>query len=457
MSCRRTVVALVGLLVAACSSGTGPGPPIRTLTAADDGPVGFAASTTGGAGRPTVTVTTLADSGPGSLRDALAAGGNIGFTAGLAGTIHAGSPLDVPSDTTVDGTGATVTISGNGMATAGRNVIIRRLRFAAIDATDTSDAVWVHDGASLVWVDHNTFSMPITDGSVDVTRQATDVELSANHFIGTAKTDLLGHASPDGTPPLVDMTVRDNWYDHAGERTPKMRHGRFDVFHNVVEDWGYLGTTGGSGNGMDSSCGALAYIHDNAFISSGNPKAFITTPTGCDPTRPPAALMGDNLAVNVAPPVSVLPDLVTWPQTVTLPQAAPMTADLAAAIKAAAGADAPTGPPPTTTTVPPSTTGASTTTTRPVTTTTAGNVPQNVTVTRTGPSSLTISWAAVTGATSYKWRLYACAGTKLDDGSTGQTSTPRTALGPGCYYATVQANVGGILGPVGQSGQVTLP
>jgi hypothetical protein len=68
---------------------------------------------------PTLTVTSTADSGPGSLRDALAAavpGSTVTFASGLSGTITLLSTLFLMQDVTIDGPGASVlTVNGNGL------------------------------------------------------------------------------------------------------------------------------------------------------------------------------------------------------------------------------------------------------------------------------------------------------------------------------------------------------
>lgn len=60
----------------------------------------------------TTTVTSLADSGAGTLRAALATGGNIDFQAGLNGTITLATSLSVSANASIDATGNSITISG---------------------------------------------------------------------------------------------------------------------------------------------------------------------------------------------------------------------------------------------------------------------------------------------------------------------------------------------------------
>jgi hypothetical protein len=64
---------------------------------------------------PTVTVTSPNDSGPGSLRDAVAVGGNIGFDSSLTGkVITLVSPIQIEKSVTIDGRAAVaLTIDGD--------------------------------------------------------------------------------------------------------------------------------------------------------------------------------------------------------------------------------------------------------------------------------------------------------------------------------------------------------
>ena len=76
---------------------------------------GFGKNTTGGKSGKVIEVTNLKDSGSGSLRDAVSKSGRtwIVFKRGLKGTIKLKSVLKVGSNTTIDGRGANITVTGH--------------------------------------------------------------------------------------------------------------------------------------------------------------------------------------------------------------------------------------------------------------------------------------------------------------------------------------------------------
>lgn len=453
---------MVGLTLAAPAQA----PPAAAETAAQ--PTGFAAGTTGGTGRVAVTVTSLADTGPGTLRDALArGGGNVQFAPTLVGVISLTSVLSVPADTTIDGAGADVTISSNGLHVDGlagaRNVWIRHLRFHDINATSTSDAIWISDGAVGVWVDHDSFDGAIIDGSVDVTRAATDVELSWNHFVhdplsdgGDDKTNLLGAAVPTAAPPtpIVDLTVDHNWYERTNSRNPMVRSCRCDVFDNVLDNTG----TSSGGYGMKAGCGASVWIRDNAWLNQNGNRFPLTTETGCASDRIPAALVEQPYTIGVAAPASTAQP-VTWPATAAGPAAQPMDGTEVTTVEADAGYRPPGSPPTTTTTSSPTTTAPVTTTSTtsaPTTTTAPAGVP-TVTAKSAAADAITLTWTAVSAATGYRWTIYTCTKTLVVTKQTAALTKTIDHLAAGCYYATVTAKVAGVMGPAGTSGQVSLP
>lgn len=475
---KRTICfAAVATLVVTSALGVFGLRPAPSAAASTGQPAGFAASSVGGQGQPHLTVTSLKDTGPGTLRAALAAGSaNVTFQAGLSGTITLGAVVEIPSDTTIDGAGADITISRNGFhvggwgaiagqppATPVHDVWIRHLHFHDINATSASDAIGIGMAATNVWVDHNTFDGAITDGSVDVTQAATDVEISWNHFVhdpisdaGDDKTDLVGAAVPTSDPPtpIVDLTVDHNWYEHTNSRNPMTRSCRCDVYDNVLDNTG----TATGGYGMKAGCGATLWARDDAWLNQNGNRSPLTFESGCATGRQPAALVEGVYAVGVTAPTSTNPSIVTWPQTITVPAAEPMDQTEVNAIKAGAGYN--TAPPQTTTTTTSSTTPSTTTTTLPTTTTTPpSNLPGDVTLVKTASDAVTLSWSAVTGANSYDWRILTCAGVKIYESTTTALTKSKAALTPGCYLGQVSARTAPYpapYGPLVTSNTVTL-
>ena len=101
--------------------------------------VGYGANTVGGAGGRTISVTTLADSGPGSLREALAASGPRVITFGVAGVIDLESPIRVTEPfVTIAGQTAPspgIQIRGETLNIGAHDVIVTHMRFRPGDAT----------------------------------------------------------------------------------------------------------------------------------------------------------------------------------------------------------------------------------------------------------------------------------------------------------------------------------
>lgn len=212
-----------------------------------DEALGFA-QPDGGAAGLRVFVTSLEDSGSGTLREALALPGAkwISFAEGLAGTIEAQSMLQVPSDTTVDGRGADVTVSGNGMTIDGSdNVIITYLKF---DGT-ANDEIRVIDGAGEVWIHHCSFS-DYGDGAIDITRgqpvRPTEVTVSWCHIDHGSKASLIS-ATSDPAAGAADwniyVTFHHTYFDGNSERSPRTRFAKVHHFNNYLREAGYIGAS----------------------------------------------------------------------------------------------------------------------------------------------------------------------------------------------------------------------
>jgi len=227
---------------------------------------GFGAGTTGGAGGPVVTVTNLNDSGPGSLRQAIAAG-NRTVVFGLAGDIVLASYLHVlGAHLTIDGATAPppgVTLRSAGLVIRGsegaHDVIVRaiRVRGAPLDGIQVAsgaynvviDHVSVHgagdgnlditEGARNVTVSWSIFAEPASGKTMLIKYGATRVSLHHSLFVNGATRNPLV-ASDDAGTPAADTTV--------------------DMRNNVVWGWG-------RGYGTAVRYGARANIVANVYAS----------------------------------------------------------------------------------------------------------------------------------------------------------------------------------------------
>jgi len=140
---------------------------------------GFGATTPGGTGQAVVHVTTLADSGPGSLRTALSQG-NRTIVFDVSGTITLSSAVKIKGAfITIDGFTAPppgITLVNAGLYMSGddfaHDLIVQGLRIR--DAK--GDGITIRDSAYNIVVDHVSIQ-GASDGSIDVTRNASDVTI----------------------------------------------------------------------------------------------------------------------------------------------------------------------------------------------------------------------------------------------------------------------------------------
>jgi len=140
---------------------------------------GFGSTTPGGAGGEIVGVTTLDDSGPGSLRDALSQGNRtimfqVSGTITLTSMIKVGGPF-----ITIDGSTALppgITLANAGLYISGNNsahdIIVQNLRVR----NSLGDGITIRDSAYNIVIDHVSIQ-GARDGSIDVTRNASDVTI----------------------------------------------------------------------------------------------------------------------------------------------------------------------------------------------------------------------------------------------------------------------------------------
>lgn len=178
--------------------------------------------------------------------------------------------LRIGSNTTLVGepgaaiTGAALQILGES------NVIIRGLTvsdahdcFPAWDPTDGSSGAWNSEydlvtlrGATNVWVDHNDLSdgdnpdsaqpryfgkpYQVHDGLLDITEASDLVTVSYNRLHDHDKTMLIGSSdSRTGDAGKLRVTLHHNEFRNLGQRVPRLRYGKLDVYNNhYVQDPG---------------------------------------------------------------------------------------------------------------------------------------------------------------------------------------------------------------------------
>jgi pectate lyase len=247
---------------------------------------GFGQHTDGGSGGPVCWVTSLADSGEGSLRACAEAPVRQQVRFRVSGEIHLHSMIAVHSDKTIDGRGAEIRISGQGLSLTGvSNVILANLIFENGDRGPDDDAVHISDGTRNVWIDHCSLSS-WGDGLIDITRGATDITVSWCRFTSHDKVMLIG-ASPRETGDRdIRVTLHHNLFLATEERHPRLRFGKVHAYNNVLERWGSYG--------MASTMSGELLSQANVFVAGWN-KAAIATIAGKDPARGYTRSLDDSL------------------------------------------------------------------------------------------------------------------------------------------------------------------
>jgi pectate lyase len=233
-------------------------------------PEGFGQHTTGGAGGDTYWVTTLGDSGPGSLREGAMSPDPLVIRFSVPGWIKLQSPLHVGPDKTIDGRDAKVAITRFGLVLAKPNVIVENLLFSGIgdvgDLAATQDAILV-DGASDVWIDHNTITK-VADKAIGLDA-GTDVTVSWNRFRDQRQVIQIGcFGCTDALNPAdARVTVHHNLFDGDGYRQPRVSYGKLHAYDNYVANW--------SGQGMSSVRGAELLSQSNVFQAGDKVNAIV--------------------------------------------------------------------------------------------------------------------------------------------------------------------------------------
>lgn len=274
--------------------------------AAAQGYQGFGASTPGGAGGPIVRVTTLADSGPGSLREAVAAGHRtVVFDVG--GDIVLQDYLYVRGAfVTIDGSTAPppgITLRNRGLIIRGsrgaHDVIVRGIRVRA----SAIDGIQVAYGAYNVVIDHVSIAGS-GDGNLDITEDSHDVTVSWSLLAAPAsgKTMLIKY-----NPSRV--TLHHNLFVNANGRNPNVSIDNagtpaadttLDMRNNVVANWS-------SGWGTLVHYGSTANVVANYYTSpastvSKQRQAIIVCATPCqgDPASVGFAHVAGNVSADAA-------------------------------------------------------------------------------------------------------------------------------------------------------------
>lgn len=309
------------------------------------GRAGFGRAVQGGAGGRVVHVRSAGDDGPGSLRAALVGGGarSVVFDSDL--TIHLATPLAIPSQTTIDGRGHRVEITGHGVAGLDivnvHDVIIESIVLhdfgdvAKTKANNTPDAIHIA-AAHEVWIDHDDLSMA-GDKLIAVDEGSTDITVSWNHFHDQQQVFQIGNQANAAQNADQSVTIHHNFFDHTGYRNPVVSTGKAHVYNNYYLDW-QLYAVRAERNGQ-------MVLENNIFQPGPSIRGSLVTPAGdgcndkrtrCD-DRPGLLRATGNLAEAGTKLLTSNPSAVFDPHKDYPYQAQPADAALRARIVAQAG------------------------------------------------------------------------------------------------------------------------
>lgn len=236
-------------------AGVEAGPPdVRAFPGAE----GFAAYTPGGRGGQVIEVTTLDESGPGSLREALAASGprivvfRVGGTITTNDNLRIREPYCTVAGQTAPGDG--IVIRGAALIVNTHDVIIRGMRVRVGDDPngpnpENRDALGIEHGDTPphdVIVDHCSLSWAIDETltswypSHDITVQWTVISEALHNSLhpegGHSKGMLVG-------PGGHRLSVHHNLFAHNHQRNPLFSNDTSsEIINNVVYDWGNQAT-----------------------------------------------------------------------------------------------------------------------------------------------------------------------------------------------------------------------
>ncbi|GJP80106.1 hypothetical protein CLOP_g10336 [Closterium sp. NIES-67] len=209
--------------------------------AATSSVTGGAAKTCGGKYPTGYVVTTEEDVSigwtEGSLRWAMkycTAGVYITFSKSMKITLV--QALYINSDTTIDGRGHQIVITGGPLIVYGvSNVIMHNLEVG--DIPGDTDIMHIRN-TTRVWVDH--LKVYNADrGTISVVYGATDVTVSNSYLHNPNFMQLLGAADDAYYDRNLRVTLYRNWYDRSHQRQPHCRWGSCHVANSLFTAWTY--------------------------------------------------------------------------------------------------------------------------------------------------------------------------------------------------------------------------
>lgn len=227
------------------------------------GAEGGGAHTPGGRGGEVYVVTTLADSGPGTLREALEAGGARIVVFNVAGIIRLKKPISIRAPyITIAGQ----TAPGDGICVAGasvkidaHDVIIRHMRFrrGVTDAARQDDALGARGpGVGNIILDHVSASWGLDENlslyrnifkpGPDADEQKLPaVNITIQNSISSEALNTYSHGYGSTIGGINSTFIRNLWANNISRNPSIGMWGDFNLINNVLFNWWNRSVDGG--------------------------------------------------------------------------------------------------------------------------------------------------------------------------------------------------------------------
>ena len=179
---------------------------------------------------------------------------------------------------TIEGVGNDATIYGFGMqisncvGTEIRNLGIILCKDDGIEISRDNSNVWVHN-MDLFYGQTGSESDKVKgDGAIDI-KDSRFCTVSANHFFDCGKCCLVDAGAGAKEYYGDNLTYCGNWFDHADQRLPRLRHGHaFHIYNNYYDGNGLYGV------GLASA--SCAFVENNWFRNCRYP--IVSSAQGSD-------------------------------------------------------------------------------------------------------------------------------------------------------------------------------
>ncbi len=266
----------------------------------------------------TITVTNLNNTGTGSLRQAVAgaaAGSTIVFQTGLSGTITLDSQIDLNKNLTIDGTGATITISGNDATrifsiTSGA-ILLSRLTLTNGRAIASNGGAILLDAGALT-MNNCTISNSTADGDGGAIRTALVADLTVNNSTFSGNSGAIFH---DGNVSMTNVTMSGN----TGNQVIYAQNGTLNLMNCTIA---------GNSVGTANLWAWTTVNMTNTILQSLRVNGGTTTPSHCLIQTTPLVLAGTlapgtNNLIGIDPLLGALQDNGGPTQTMALRSGSP--------------------------------------------------------------------------------------------------------------------------------------